>query len=104
MDKRITLRKFADMIGVSPTYLSQVEKGRFHPPTAYRVRRIAKLLGEDADLWIALADRVPEDVDDMVKRHPKDMPELMRLVIGSTPGEFQAIKEAVLNIRKLNVA
>ena len=36
----------------------------------------------------------------MVKRHPKDMPELMRLVIGSTPGEFKDIKEAVLNISK----
>ena len=55
-------------------------------------------------LWIALADRVPEDVDVMVKRHPKDMPELMRLVIGCTPGEFKALKEAVRNIRKLNVA
>ena len=104
MEKRITLRKFADMIGVSPTYLSQVEQGRFDPPTANRVRRIAEILGEDAELWIAFADRVPEDVDGLVKRHPKDMPELMRLVIGSTPGEFKAIKEAVRNIRKLNIA
>lgn len=100
-EKRITLRKLADMIGVSSTYLSQVEKGRYDPPTANRVRRIAKILGEDADLWIGLANRVPEDVESMVKRHPKEMPELLRLVVGSTPAEFEAIKEAVRSIRQL---
>jgi len=44
--KQITLRKFATMISVSSTYLSQVEQGRYVPPTADRVRQIAEILGE----------------------------------------------------------
>jgi len=44
LDKKITLRKFADLIGVSSTYLSQVEQGRYDPPTADRVTQIAKTL------------------------------------------------------------
>lgn len=98
--KLITLRKLADMIGVSPTYLSQVEQGHFAPPTANRVRRIARILGEDADLWIGLANRIPEDVEGLVKQHPTDMPELLRLVAGSTPSEFEAIKDAIRRIRQ----
>lgn len=34
--KGITLRKFAEMVGISPTYLSQVELGNVDPPTARR--------------------------------------------------------------------
>jgi transcriptional regulator with XRE-family HTH domain len=32
--KGITLRKFAEMVGISPTYLSQVEQENVDPPTA----------------------------------------------------------------------
>jgi DNA-binding XRE family transcriptional regulator len=47
-EKRITkgfsLRKFAELVGVSPTYLSQVEQDNVDPPTADRVKRMAELL------------------------------------------------------------
>ena len=32
-----SLRKFAELVGVSPTYLSQVEQDNADPPTAERV-------------------------------------------------------------------
>ena len=98
--KKITLRKFAEMIGVSATYLSQVEQDHFAPPTADRVTKIAELLGEDPDEWIRLADRVPDDVDVMVRQHPKDMPELMRLATGLSPKQFEIIKEQIRKMKK----
>jgi len=100
MAKKITLRKFAEMIGVSATYLSQVEQDHFAPPTADRVTKIAELLGEDSDEWIRLADRVPDDVDVMVRQHPKDMPELMRLATGLSPKQFEVIKEQIRKRKK----
>lgn len=100
MAKKITLRKFADMIGVSATYLSQVEQDHFAPPTADRVTKIAELLGEDTDEWVRLADRVPDDVDVMVRQHPKDMPELMRLATGLSPEQFEVIKEQIRKMKK----
>lgn len=99
LEKKITLRKFADMIGVSSTYLSQVEQGRYDPPTADRVRQIAKILGEDADLWIGLADRVPEDMEEIVKEHPKEMPELMRAARGLSPEQFEKLQQAIKRMR-----
>ncbi len=37
--KGYSLRKFAELVGVSPTYLSQVEQGNVVPPTAERVSK-----------------------------------------------------------------
>ena len=45
LEKGFSLRKFAQLVGVSPTYLSQVEQGNVDPPTADRVKRMAELLG-----------------------------------------------------------
>ena len=100
LEKKITLRSMADMIGVSSTYLSQVEQGRYDPPTADRVRDIAKILGEDADLWIGLADRVPEDMEEIVKEHPKEMPELLRAARGLSPEQFEKLQQTIKRMRE----
>lgn len=77
--KGFSLRKFAEMVGVSPTYLSQVEQGNIDPPTAERVKKMAELLGENADEFVGLAGRVPEDVPDLIQKRPTQMPELLRV-------------------------
>lgn len=72
------MRKFAELSGVSPTYLSQVEKGNVAPPTAERVKVMAELLDANPDEWTALAGRVPEDLPAMIQSHPVEMPALIR--------------------------
>src|SRR5687767_6941228 len=42
--KKLGLRKFAELVGVSPTYVSQVEQCNVMPPTADRIKRMAELL------------------------------------------------------------
>ncbi len=81
---RFSLRKFAGLVGVSPTYLSQVEQGNVQPPTADRVKRMAEILGENADELIALAGRVPEDLPEIIQESPTDVPDLLRAVRGMT--------------------
>ena len=44
IDYGYSLRKFAGLVGVSPTYVSQVEQGNVDAPTAERVKRMAELL------------------------------------------------------------
>ena len=77
-DGRYSVRKFAELSGVSPTYLSQVEKGNVAPPTAERVKVMAELLDANPDEWTALAGRVPEDLPAMIQSHPVEMPALIR--------------------------
>ena len=57
--KEIGLREMAKMIGVSPTYLSKVERDDFPPPAEDKVRRIAEILKRDPDELLALAGACP---------------------------------------------
>lgn len=90
--KGYSLRKFAELVGVSPTYLSQVEQGNADPPTAERVQRMADLLGENADEWIALAGRVPEDLPEIIKTHAQ-VPDLLRALKGLTADQLRRLRE-----------
>jgi transcriptional regulator with XRE-family HTH domain len=98
LEKKFSLRKFAELVGVSPTYLSQVEQDNVMPPTADRVKRMAELLGENPDEWTALAGRVPEDLPEIIQRQPTEMPELLREANGLTTDQLRQLRE---QIRKL---
>ena len=98
--KGYSLRKFAQLVGVSPTYLSQVEQGNVQPPTADRVKRMAELLGENADEWIALAGRVPEDLPEIIRSHPREIPELLREAGGLTAQQLRRLREAARKMKQ----
>jgi transcriptional regulator with XRE-family HTH domain len=76
--KEIGLREMAKMIGVSPTYLSKVERDQFPPPAEDRVRKIAEIIGRDPDELLARAGRVSSDLSDIIKRHPVELAALLR--------------------------
>ena len=54
-EKEIGLREMAKMIGVSPTYVSKVERDEFPPPAEDKVRLIAGVIGCDVDELLELA-------------------------------------------------
>ncbi len=98
--KGYSLRAFAKLADVSPTYLSQVEQDNVDPPTAERVRRMAELLGENPDEWIALAGRVPEDLPEMIQRRPTELPDLVREASGLTAEQIRQLTEHVKRIKE----
>lgn len=92
IDKGYSLRKFAELVGISPTYLSLVEKGKVErPPTVERVRKMAELLGESPDQWIAMAGRVPDDLTQIIQSEPEAMPELLRAAKGLSAEELRKV-------------
>lgn len=97
--KGITLRKFAEQVGVSPTYLSQVEQDNVDPPTAERVHTMATLLGANADEWTALAGRVPEDLPGIIQKEPTAMPELLREASGLTADQLRVLMEQARKLK-----
>src|SRR5215217_4770518 len=86
--KDIGLREMAKMIGVSPTYLSKVERDEFTPPAEDKVKAIAKIIGCDTDELMARADRVSSDLSDIIKRHPVELAALLRTTKGLTTDEM----------------
>jgi ribosome-binding protein aMBF1 (putative translation factor) len=83
-NKEIGLREMAKMIGVSPTYLSKVERDEFAPPAEDKVKAIAQIIGCDVDELLARAGRVASDLSDIIKHHPVELAALLRTTKGLT--------------------
>lgn len=94
---KISLRQFAEQLGVSATYLSQVEQCNTPPPTAERIQHMAQLLEADPDMLLGLAGRVSDELAELIHRHPVELPKLIRKVACWTPGE---VARLVSNIEK----
>ena len=77
-DPRFSLRRVAQRIHVQPAYLSQVERGNVAPPSHATIRRLAKDLGEDPDVLLALAGKVSEDLQEVIRQRPTLFAELLR--------------------------
>jgi transcriptional regulator with XRE-family HTH domain len=88
VSKEIGLREMAKMIGVSPTYLSKVERDEFSPPAEDKVKAIAKIIGCDADDLLARAGRVSSDISDIIKRRPVELAALLRTTKGLTGSDI----------------
>jgi transcriptional regulator with XRE-family HTH domain len=88
IEKEIGLREMAGMIGVSPTYLSKVERDEFPPPAEDKVRKIAEIIGCDVDELLARAGRVSSDLSDIIKQHPRELAALLRTTKGLSVEEM----------------
>src|SRR5215472_4562193 len=82
--KEIGLREMAKMIGVSPTYLSKIERDEFAPPAEDKVQKIAEILGCDADELLARAGRVSSDLSEIIQQRPRELAALLRTTKGLT--------------------
>jgi len=99
--KGYSLRKFATLVGISPTYLSHVEQGKVDtPPTVERVAKMAELLGENADELIAAAGRMPEDLAPIIRRSPEEMPSLLRSAGSLSPEGLKQLLAAAKRIQQ----
>lgn len=95
---KLSLRAFAQMIGVSPAYLSKVERGIEKPPTKERVIEIAKQLDMNEDLFLMEAGHLPDYLDWIIRRQPVAMSELVRACAGLT---FTQIEYLTLAAKKM---
>lgn len=77
-DARFSLRQVADRVGIEPAYLSKIERGEFSPPGEETIRSIARELGEDTDMLLALAGKVSSDLLDAIRKRPRLFAELIR--------------------------
>jgi HTH-type transcriptional regulator, competence development regulator len=77
-DPRFSLRRFAEAVGLSPTFLSKMELGEFDPPRPDKIKKMAELLGVDADELLALAGKVDPALSAIIKEQPKAMADFLR--------------------------
>jgi len=77
-DTRFSLRRVAAVVGVEPSYLSKVERGEQPPPSEKTVAALARALGEDPDVLLALAGKVSTDLQEIIRKRPQLFAQLIR--------------------------
>ncbi len=65
-------------IGISPTYLSKVERGEMPPPSERQVVALAKILGQDKDVFLGMAGRIASDLPAIIQKNPSKYAALVR--------------------------
>lgn len=73
-----SLRQVASRVGIEPSYLSKIERGIELRPSEETTRSLARELGEDADVLLAMAGKVSQDLQDVIRKRPKLFADLIR--------------------------
>ena len=73
------LRETAGKIGISPAYLSRIEREKERPPKPGVIKALAKELAADPDVLFRLSSSTDPEVTDFLKDQPEAM-ELLRFL------------------------
>lgn len=83
------LRGLAEQAGISPTYLSVLERDDTKtPPSEKVVFQLAELLGYDKQELLAFSGRVPAKVEKIILKHPREVIRLILAVKNMSPQDI----------------
>ena len=94
-----SLRQVASRCDVTPAYLSRVERAEVAPPGEETLIKLARELGEDPDVLLAMAGKISADLRAAILSRPQLFAELIRS-IKSTPDH--AVLRIVREVRDGN--
>ncbi|GAA4812770.1 hypothetical protein GCM10011365_25010 [Marinicella pacifica] len=94
------LRETAGKIGISPAYLSRIERGKEKPPKPEVIKALAKELAADPDVLFRLSSSTDPEVSDFLNDQPEVM-ELLRFIKDSdfTSKQIEKLLEAAKSIQ-----
>jgi len=101
-EKRIGLRQFAKMLGMSATYLSKIERDELSPPAEERVKEIARLLERDPDELLALAGKVDSELNAIIRNQPRQMASFLRMARDFSGPELEHLTKYAEKRNKTN--
>ena len=67
------LRETAALVGISPAYLSRIERGKEHPPRPEIIKTLAKVLAADPDVLFRLSSSTDPEIVDYLHDNPEAM-------------------------------
>lgn len=82
------LRETAAQAGISPAYLSRIERGKESPPKPDIIKALAKVLAADPDVLFRLSSSTDPEIVGFLKDNTKAM-ELVKLIVINRLGEEQ---------------
>lgn len=73
-----SLRRVAASVGIEPSYLSKIERGQQPPPGERTIKALAETLQEDPDVLLALAGKVSDELQEIIRKRPQVFARLIR--------------------------
>lgn len=98
--QQISLRKFADKVGISPTYLSKIERDEFPPPGEETVKKFAEALDQDPDELLALAGKVSSDLPAIIQQRPRELASFLRTASELSSDEMAKVTKYVEKMKR----
>jgi transcriptional regulator with XRE-family HTH domain len=74
----LSLRRLAARCGVTAPYLSRLERDEVAPPSEAVLRCLARELGEDEDVLLAMGGKISSDLHAAILARPRLFAELIR--------------------------
>lgn len=71
------IKDLAPELNVTYTHLSNIELG-YKKPSEDFVRRVAEYFGENEEKLLILAGYIPDDISEILSKHPKEAPTFLR--------------------------
>lgn len=79
-EQGFSLRQVAMRCGITPAYLSRIERGEVAPPGEETLIKLAREIGEDPDVLLAMAGKISTDLRAVILARPKLFAELIRSI------------------------
>nr|WP_035574082.1 helix-turn-helix transcriptional regulator [Halomonas sp. HL-48] len=77
--QELGLRETAVRVGISPAYLSRIERGKESPPRPELIKSLARELAADPDVLFRLASSTDPDISSYLLDHPEAV-QLLRTI------------------------
>lgn len=94
------LRETAGKVGISPAYLSRIERGKESPPRPEIIKELARLLAADPDVLFRVASSTDPDLLELLREQPEVL-RLLRFIreSGFNDGELDVLMQIAEQIK-----
>ena len=91
----LSMRKLAEAVDISATYLSRIENDKEPPPSEDIIIRIAQTLNVDEDELLSYAHKISPDLHKTIRENPTLFPNFIRTVRNFDETRLEDIIEIV---------
>tara|TARA_R110002049_G_scaffold309189_1_gene518294 strand:- start:13088 stop:13450 length:363 start_codon:yes stop_codon:yes gene_type:complete len=94
------LRETASKVGISPAYLSRIERNKEKPPSAEIIKSLAKTLAADPDVLFRLSSSTDPELAELLNDQP-ELSQLLRTVkeLKLSSDEIERLSEYAVSFR-----
>ncbi len=98
-EKNLYIEDFAKLVNTSYVTISNIENGKYNGKREL-LKRIADALDYDRDELLALAEKIDEEIEEIITKIPKVIPDFLRTAKNLTSEQWNDLSEHVKKIKK----